>query len=314
MLPPIVRMENKLGNADADTGLKGPQFAYLIVNADDFGHSEGVSRGILEAARQGVVTAVGILANSPFFMEHVAALLPIDGVDAGVHLNLTSGRPLTERLAALLERTGGEFPGNTFRTAFSILAGRIGLGLIEEEWDAQIRRCRDANVRIRFLNSHEHLHMLPPLYRLVQRLADRHGIPFIRHTTAEWFDFHRLATLQREAVLHVFDRLDRRISRRGGPSLIGVSRSGKIDLPYLAKRLASLRRGRVYELMCHPGRPVPGEITAPRLLAYHDWEGELNALLAAKANGLFDSGIVRLARFRDLEAARKPVERGGTAW
>ena len=307
-------MGHEQGNAGADTGRNGPPFAYLIINADDFGYSEGVSRGILEAAAQGVVTAVGILANSPFFEDHLARLRSVEGVDAGVHLNLSAGRPLTERLAALLKRSGGEFPRTKFGTAFSVLAGRIGLDLIEAEWDAQIRRCRDARVPVRFLNSHEHIHMLPPLYRLVRRLADRHGISFIRHTEAEWFDFRRLSGIPREAILHALDRLDRRLSPGGGPSLIGVSRTGKIDRTYLTRRLASLRRGCVYELMCHPGRPVPGEIPDRGLAAYHDWEGELDALLAAKASGLLDRGAVRLRRFRDPEAAMTVAERGVARW
>ncbi len=37
----------------------------LIVNADDFGLTEGVSRGILEAHRRGIVTSTTLLVNGP---------------------------------------------------------------------------------------------------------------------------------------------------------------------------------------------------------------------------------------------------------
>jgi hypothetical protein len=101
----------------------------IIVNADDFGYTEGVSRGILDLARKGIVTATGVLANSPFFDEHVRSLLSVPQVDAGVHLNLTAGRPLTAGLVALLVRTGGVFPRKKYGLAVSILSGNIAPAL-----------------------------------------------------------------------------------------------------------------------------------------------------------------------------------------
>ena len=38
---------------------------HLIINADDYGYFPCISKGILEAASSGAVTATGILANSP---------------------------------------------------------------------------------------------------------------------------------------------------------------------------------------------------------------------------------------------------------
>ena len=38
---------------------------YLIVNADDLGLSEGVNRGILEAAQQGIVSSSTVMVNMP---------------------------------------------------------------------------------------------------------------------------------------------------------------------------------------------------------------------------------------------------------
>ena len=275
----------------------------LIVNADDYGYSEEVSRGILDAAGSGVVTATGILANSPFFEEHVEALRTADRVDPGVHLNLTVWRPLTSRLARLPESSVEEGTRSKTRIALSVLSGRLDIDLVEEEWDAQIRRCIGADLRIWFLNSHEHLHMLPPLFRLIHRLADRHGIPYIRYPSAEWFGFPKPSALARELTLLALDWINGSRARRPGPALVGVSRSGRIDLPYLEKRLATLREGGVYELMCHPGHPPAEDAVHRKLLEYHDWKGELDTLVRAKANGLFHSERIRLIGFRDLNGS-----------
>ena len=39
----------------------------LIVNADDFGLTEGISRGILHAHRQGIVTSTSVIALGPAY-------------------------------------------------------------------------------------------------------------------------------------------------------------------------------------------------------------------------------------------------------
>jgi predicted glycoside hydrolase/deacetylase ChbG (UPF0249 family) len=284
--------------------MKEPRPAYLIVNADDYGYTEGVSRGILEAAREGIVTATGILANSPFFDDHVRELLAVPSVDVGVHLDLTARPPLTSRLASALSGAKeGTTPGKV-SVALSVLSGRLDPEAVEGEWDAQIRRCLEAGVRVRFLNSHEHLHMLPPLLRVAWRLARRHGIPHVRRCVPEWFGFRGGAA--RDAALQILSWIDREGGRIASPVLLGVSRSGKLDLPYLTKRMATLRGGKVYELMCHPGRVVAGEDVLPRLRAYHDWEGELAALKGADRIGLFRSPGVQRIGYRDLHGGGPP--------
>jgi predicted glycoside hydrolase/deacetylase ChbG (UPF0249 family) len=68
------------------------QGAFLIVNADDYGYFRCVSKGILTAATRGIVTATGVMANAPRFVEHAAMLRDCDSLDVGVHLNLKIGR------------------------------------------------------------------------------------------------------------------------------------------------------------------------------------------------------------------------------
>ncbi len=40
-----------------------PAKRYLIVNADDFGLSEGVNRGIIRAHEQGIVTSASLMVR-----------------------------------------------------------------------------------------------------------------------------------------------------------------------------------------------------------------------------------------------------------
>ena len=66
----------------------------LIVNADDFGLTRGVSAGILAAHRHGIVTSTTVLVTADPDRAQLAAARDA-GLGLGLHVNFTLGRPLT---------------------------------------------------------------------------------------------------------------------------------------------------------------------------------------------------------------------------
>ena len=272
----------------------------LIVNADDYGYFGCVSRGIVEAAAQGIVTATGVFANSPRFAEYAEWLRECPTLDTGIHLNLTYGVPLTKEMSTRLARWSGRFPGK-FSLAFALLSGLLRPDHVRAEWRAQIERCLDIGLRVRFLNSHEHVHMLPSLSGVVAELAAQYGIEHVRQTSCD-LAWNSPAALFRTAALKMVS------ARRGATGhhveVLGLEVSGKLDRSYLERTIPHLRAGRLYELMCHPGRFDSHEVKDPRLLRYHDWEGELRTLLEPRVRALLDGYCVRLIGYRDLEFTR----------
>jgi predicted glycoside hydrolase/deacetylase ChbG (UPF0249 family) len=79
----------------------------LIVNADDFGLTAGVSRGILEAHRRGIVTSTTLLVNRALD-PGLLAELQSSGLGVGLHVNLTLGGPMSDptRIPSLLDAEG----------------------------------------------------------------------------------------------------------------------------------------------------------------------------------------------------------------
>ena len=67
----------------------------LVVNADDFGATAGVSRGILEAHRRGIVSSTTAMVNLAPRSDLEAEALGLPGLGVGLHLNLTWGRPVS---------------------------------------------------------------------------------------------------------------------------------------------------------------------------------------------------------------------------
>lgn len=273
--------------------------AYLIVNADDYGYFRCVSRGILEASATGVVTATGVLANAEDLATLAPALRDCPSLDAGVHLNLSVGKPLTPAMRENCARWGETFPGK-FAMVGAVLSGAVSVRTVEREWQAQIDRCLAAGLKPVFLNSHEHIHMLPPLFGIAASLARRHGIAHLRFTRVERPARWSAASLLRGAIVGGLQAACAWRSPPPAPRLLGLEPSGRLDEAYLQRIVPRLRPGRVYELMCHPGRFDRQEITDPRLLAYHDWEGELSTLKRPSVRQLLQRAGVQLLRYRDL--------------
>lgn len=61
---------------------------YLIVNGDDFGLSPGVSRGILEAHRHGILTSTSLMVNRPAASAAAALARGAPTLSVGLHLEL----------------------------------------------------------------------------------------------------------------------------------------------------------------------------------------------------------------------------------
>src|SRR3954465_14298709 len=80
----------------------------LVVNADDFGMSPGISRGIPRAHRDGIVTSTSLLGNCPDLDQARALLAEAPNLGVGVHLALVEGAPVADaaRVPSLLTAEG----------------------------------------------------------------------------------------------------------------------------------------------------------------------------------------------------------------
>src|ERR1700756_2566387 len=69
----------------------------LIINADDFGLTEGVNRAILEGHRRGVITSTTLMANGRQFSSAARSAQSAAELSVGCHVVLVDGEPLLPR-------------------------------------------------------------------------------------------------------------------------------------------------------------------------------------------------------------------------
>jgi predicted glycoside hydrolase/deacetylase ChbG (UPF0249 family) len=208
----------------------------LIVNADDFGYTPGVTRGILRAHRDGIVTATTLMANAPDTEGAAEAARTAKTLDVGVHLVFTYGRPLTaaDRVPSLVTATG-EFP----RVTDLLRSGRPTAEEALVEARAQYEHVRRLLGRDpTHVDTHHWVHDLPALEDAVLALAKETGIAARTHDGRQRARF-------RDAGVRTPDRFVREYQH-----------TGKIGLERLIGLLEVLSEdGGTIELMCHPGEP-----------------------------------------------------------
>lgn len=115
----------------------------LIINADDFGFTRDVNEGIVEAHRNGILTAATLMANGDAFDHAVELALKTPSLDVGCHLVLR----------------------------------RIP---VYEDFAAQVRKILAAGIVPTHLDTHKHRHLLPPVQNAMWRVAREFGIRWVR--------------------------------------------------------------------------------------------------------------------------------------
>ena len=153
----------------------------LIVNADDFGLTNQVNRGILEAHRHGIVTSATLMANGEAFESAVEIARHAPDLGVGIHLNLTQGIPVSpaHTIRTLVDKRGRLYlsPGRLWR---GVVTRQVSLDDIHTELRAQIAKVRRAGISPTHLDGHKHVHVLPGISKVVIRLAGDFGIRSVR--------------------------------------------------------------------------------------------------------------------------------------
>ena len=146
----------------------------LIVNADDFGMSHGITDGILRAHREGFLTSASLMTNMPAAEYAVACLAQAPALGVGVHLNICSGRPMLppNEIPTLVDAKGTFHPADAMIR--KLWRWQVSGREIEAEFRAQLRWAKDRGIIPTHADSHHHMNLYPAA-----------AIPFARALAAE---------------------------------------------------------------------------------------------------------------------------------
>lgn len=150
---------------------------WLIVNVDEFGLTEGINEGIIQAHKYGIVTDTTMLPNMWAFDDAVELAREHDDLAVGVHLNITYGGPILppERVPSLVNEQGQFYRRAPFLRR--LLLGKIDLSEVAAEFRAQVDKVIKAGINPSHLDSHESIYMHPSIFRVLLPLARELALP-----------------------------------------------------------------------------------------------------------------------------------------
>lgn len=235
--------------------------ANVILCADDFAITEGVSKGIEELALARRLSATSAMVNMPGWCDlapKLAELRPY--VATGLHLNLTLGPPLGASPGLAPDN---ELPDHMVLVRMCLTAA-ISTSEIAAEIERQLVAFEESTgFPPDFVDGHQHVHALPRVRRaLLEVLGDRY--PGLRPLVRDPEDrpsriLRRQAAPHKALAIGLLSRGFGESARRAGfatnHGFSGVS-AFNLDTPY-AEELACFfsHRGPRHLVMCHPGYP-----------------------------------------------------------
>jgi chitin disaccharide deacetylase len=229
--------------------------AILVLNADDFGLTEGHNRAIIEAHRHGTITSTSLLANGSAFDDAIALAQQHPTLGIGVHLSLIEGSPVATSVDELLT-SKGRLPLSNQPYTRALFRGKLPYKAIRREFEAQIEALLDHGIQPTHMDGHRYIHLLPGITEIVIELALRYQIPVIRslHRPAD-FRFskpRRLISLLLVMALSQRAALKIRLAHlKVVDRSIGFMDTGHMNSAALYHWLGAPRSG-VTELFCHP--------------------------------------------------------------
>jgi predicted glycoside hydrolase/deacetylase ChbG (UPF0249 family) len=211
----------------------------LIVNADDFGLSEAVTLGILEAMAAGVVKSSTVMLCLSGVEKRLRRLAPKAKGRLGLHLMLTNGQPLLgpRKVPSLVDEQG-HFP----RSGKDWAGRQPDPKEVMAEWRAQYSLLRRLGLEHTHLDTHHSVHMLPTVFPVYCRLAQETKLP-ARPSGLDWIpgllqrnkvrcpDYSEAkwssGQISKERLLHLIDRAFERLGDKGAVEL--MSHPGRVD-------------------------------------------------------------------------------------
>ncbi len=271
----------------------------LIVNADDYGLTDGVSRAILRAHREGIVTSTSLLALAPAFERTSGWLSDAPRLGTGAHLAVVGEDPplLTAReIPSLVDQRGRL--ANSWRTFLPRAAlGRVDADDLRREFGAQLDRIEGAGVTIDHIDTHQNLHLWPGVRDVVLQLGNERGIRAVRVTRSA----------QRRVVGNVVRRLSAaladRCDRAGWvypDASTGLDDAGHLDVSAMVQALGALASAgqTTAELATHPGEH--GDPDLARYRWNYLWGDEFDALCSEEVHAAVEELGFQLGTFADL--------------
>ncbi|MDP2966002.1 MAG: ChbG/HpnK family deacetylase [Pelolinea sp.] len=147
---------------------------YLIIQADDFGMTRGINRGVIDAFQAGAITNTSLLITMPYIDDAVILAKKNPQLPIGLYLSLTHGHPVlpATEVPTLVDQNG-KFVRNHEKVLPSAKPDEI-----VRELSAQLDKFLRLGIGLSHIETHHGINNYPIVRETVLKIAQEHSVPF----------------------------------------------------------------------------------------------------------------------------------------
>lgn len=311
--------------SDGYITVSSQQTKNLIVEADELGLTESFNQGILQAYKEGILQSACLRTNGSAFYNAINYVIPeCPDLGIGIHLNLVEGFGDAKYIpnhSSLYDISG------KYKINFASLLARCSandkklLDEIRQDYRVQIEKALESGVTLDHINSHQHSHIIPKIFRIVCELAIEYGIPYVRlpkeiyygsgkisRYTSTWYHLNLIKLM----MVNLFSKKNQATAVAVGVNtndyFLGVTYTGHMNVSTVENGLAKLSKlnPAVVEVLLHPCRFLPGKhdvYITPDVEYYTlniERKKELSTLLNSQLAGHISREGWTLTNFRNI--------------
>ena len=211
----------------------------VIINADDFGYTKGVTEGIVEGHKKGIIRSTTALCNMEYVEYGKELIKDLPNLAVGVHLTLTSGKSLTQNKTLTDEK-------GCFYKPAQLIDHTFDIDEVYQEFKAQIEKYIEIFGHLpSHLDSHHGMHDFKNNYLATKRLSEEYGIPVRRYSHYLFVSEFVKDNISIEGFIRILDKYK-------GQDIEIMTHPGYCDLELYQKSSYSLERVKELYVFCHP--------------------------------------------------------------
>jgi len=279
----------------------------LIINCDDFGVSKETNDIIINCLKFKKATSSSILSNGNFFLDGIKKIKKdIKNNYFGVHLNLTEGKALAKSKRLTNKKNifnhGPEyFFFLQFTKKFKKLENDIYL-----EFKSQILRVKKNGIKISHLDSHQHIHHIPFIFKIVKKLGSEFKIKKIRYVKEKFIlknffknFLYKILTLNylKYFLIKIYEK--KLVYFKSTNYFYGILNSGKIKTNEFFDYLDNIGKNKTIELCIHPSKKFKN-LTFKKFYNSDNREFEKNLLFSDEFKKGLAKRKIKLINFNSL--------------
>jgi hopanoid biosynthesis associated protein HpnK len=148
----------------------------IILNADDFGRSPSINAAVLRAHQAGVLTSASLMITGDAAESAVAMARDNPALAVGLHVVIANGRAALPP-PQIPHLTGGDglFSARAAQSGLRYFLSRTIQKELMREMREQFDRFAATGLPLSHVDSHMHMHVIPPVFTQIVSLAEQYG-------------------------------------------------------------------------------------------------------------------------------------------